>query len=152
MSGLALSMATYGVSYICVSIVPWFSLALVFVFLAHIAGGGNWMMSSYALQTEIPDELRGRVLSVDMMIASIAVAISSVAASILESHMSTRLLVACCGSITLLYADRLAPGHAAAERAGAGRDRRQNASVRGCGGQLRPASERSRSSGIPCRP
>jgi MFS family permease len=104
MSGLAISMATYGLSYICVSIVPWFGLALVFVFLAHIAGGGNWMMSSYALQTEIPDELRGRVLSVDMMIASIAVAISSTTASVLESHISTRALIACCGSITLLYA------------------------------------------------
>jgi MFS family permease len=104
MSGLALSMATYGLSYLCVSIVPWFSLALVFVFLAHIAGGGNWMMSSYVLQTEIPDDLRGRVLSVDMMIASIAVATSSTIASVLESHMSTRALVACCGSITLLYA------------------------------------------------
>jgi hypothetical protein len=32
------------------------------------------------------------------------VATRSIAASVLESHISTRLLVACCGSITLLYA------------------------------------------------
>ncbi len=104
MSGLALSMAAYGLSYLCISVIPWFGLALVFVFIAHTAGGGNWMMSSYVLQTEIPDELRGRVLSMDMTIASLAVAVSSVTTSILESHISTRVLVACCGSITLVYA------------------------------------------------
>jgi MFS family permease len=104
MTGLAVSMAAYGVAYIGVSLVPWFALALVLVFVAHIAGGGNWVMSSYGLQVEVPDELRGRVFSLDMMIATLAISVSVLVVTVLESHMSTRVLIACCGSITLFYA------------------------------------------------
>jgi MFS family permease len=103
MTGLALSMATYGLSYIGVSFVTWFPLALVLVFTAHLAGGGNWVMSSYALQVEVPDELRGRVFSLDMMIATLAVSVSLLAVSAFESQASTRVLIACCGGVTLLY-------------------------------------------------
>ncbi len=104
MLGLALSMAAYGLSYLGVSVIPWFSLALLLVFVAHIAGGGNWMMSSYALQLEVPDELLGRVLSLDMMIAALTVGVSLLVTTALDSHISTRALIAGCGSITLLYA------------------------------------------------
>ena len=59
MPGLAMSMVGYGVAYLGVAASPWFWLALVLVVLAHVAGGGNWVMSNYALQLEVPDELRG---------------------------------------------------------------------------------------------
>ena len=39
------------------------------VVLAHLAAGGNWMMSNFALQTEVPDELRGRVFATDILFA-----------------------------------------------------------------------------------
>src|SRR5262249_42023766 len=81
--GLALSMAAYGLAYIGVSLTPWFSLALVLVVIAHLAGGGNWMMSNYALQLEVPDELRGRVFATDMMIATLAISISVLFAGVL---------------------------------------------------------------------
>jgi MFS family permease len=103
MSALAISMSTYGLAYIGVSLVSSFGLALVLVFIAHLAGGGNWVMSSYALQVEVPDALRGRVLSLDMTIATLAVSISLLAVSVLESSVSTRGLIAGCGAITLLY-------------------------------------------------
>ncbi|HEY1485254.1 MAG TPA: MFS transporter [Micromonosporaceae bacterium] len=104
MTGLALSMATYGLAYIGVSLIDSFGLALVLVFLAHVAGGGNWVMSSYALQVEVPDALRGRVLSLDMTIATLAVSISLLGVSALESTVGTRELIAGCGAVTLLYA------------------------------------------------
>ena len=104
MTGLAMSMATYGIAYLGVSAVPWFGLALGFVFMAHLAGGGNWVMSSYALQIEVPDTLRGRVFALDMMIATLAVSVSLLAVSALESVAGTRTLVAGCGAITLVYA------------------------------------------------
>jgi MFS family permease len=102
--GLALSMSIYGVSYIGISLARWFPLVLVLVVLAHIAGGGNWAMSSYALQLEVPDRMRGRLLSLDMMIATMAVSLSLLTISVLEAHTSTRVLVAGCGAVTLVYA------------------------------------------------
>jgi hypothetical protein len=77
---------------------------LVLVVIAHMAGGGNWMMSNYALQTEVPDTLRGRVFAADMMIAMVAVSISQAAAGALTDQVGPQLVIAVCGSVTLLYA------------------------------------------------
>src|SRR5690606_4901091 len=48
--GLGISMAAYGVAYLGVSVSRWFLLTLVLVLVAHLAGGGNWTMSNFALQ------------------------------------------------------------------------------------------------------
>jgi MFS family permease len=102
--GLAISMAVYGLAYIGVGFAPWFALALPLVTLAHVAGGGNWMMSSFALQIEVPDRLRGRVFAADMMVATLAVSVSQLGAGALVDHVDTRVLIAACGATTLLYA------------------------------------------------
>jgi MFS family permease len=101
--GLALSMAGYGIAYLGVSVAPWFALALPLVALAHFAGGGNWAMSNFGLQTEVPDELRGRVFATDLMIATLAVSASQLASGAAVDHVSPRLLIALSGLITLLY-------------------------------------------------
>jgi MFS family permease len=103
LAGLSISMIVYGVSYLGVSVAMWFPLVLVLVVVAHIAGGGNWTMSNFALQAEVPDELRGRVFAFDQMIAMLAVSASLLAVGALEGHVSTRVLVASCGAVTLVY-------------------------------------------------
>jgi MFS family permease len=103
MPGLAVSMAAYGVAYLGVALTPWFAVALGCVVLAHMAGGGNWTMSNYALQTEVPDELRGRVLATDMMIVMLGVSVSTLLVGALVDHASARVLAAACGSVTLVY-------------------------------------------------
>lgn len=104
MTGLALSMATYGVCYVLVGVTPWFWLVLLLVVVAHTAGGGNWVLSNYALQTEIPDELRGRVFAADVMIAMVAVSLSQAVAGYFTDLAGPQLVIAVCGTITLLYA------------------------------------------------
>ncbi|WP_432835758.1 MFS transporter [Dactylosporangium sp. CA-092794] len=102
--GLALSMALYGVAYIGVSLLTWFPLVLAGVVLAHLAGGGNWMMSNFVLQTEVPDALRGRVFATDFMLATLSVAVSQLAVGAFIDHTDPRLLIAASGATTLLYA------------------------------------------------
>lgn len=102
--GLAVSMAAYGLAYLGASVSPWYPLVLVFVTVAHTAGGGNWVMSNYALQLEVPDRLRGRVFATDMMIATLAISVSLLIVGGLVDVLDPRLLVACCGAATLLYA------------------------------------------------
>jgi MFS family permease len=103
MPGLAVSMAVYGVGYLGVAASPWFWLALVGVVVAHMAGGGNWMMSNYALQIEVPDALRGRVFAADMMIATLAISISLLVVGAVVDRVPPRVVVAACGAVTLLY-------------------------------------------------
>ncbi len=103
MPGLAVSMAAWGLAYLGVALVYWFPAVLALVVLAHLAGGGNWAMSSYALQTEVPDELRGRVFATDIMLATLAVSVSQLIIGGLVDAVDLRVLVGACGAVTLLY-------------------------------------------------
>ncbi|GGQ39030.1 MFS transporter [Couchioplanes azureus] len=102
--GLAVSMSLYGLSYLGVALVPWFPLVLMLVFLAHFAGGTNWVLSNYALQGEVPDRLRGRVFATDMMLATLAISISQLGAALVVDRVDLRVIVISCGLITLVYA------------------------------------------------
>jgi len=102
--GLAISMSLYGVSYLGVALSPWFWLVLVLVFLAHFAGGTNWVLSNYALQGEVPDRLRGRVFATDMMLATLSIAASQLGAAAIVDHVDERIVLAACGLITVTYA------------------------------------------------
>lgn len=102
--GLALSMAAYGVFYLGVALAPWFALVLVCIFFAHLAGGGNWVMSGFAIQKRVPDELRGRVNATDTMVAMLAVTMSQLVVGLFVDSISPRILIACCAATTLGYA------------------------------------------------
>ncbi|GAA0720780.1 MFS transporter [Dactylosporangium roseum] len=102
--GLAVSMAIYGISYLSVSLLTWFPLVLLGVVVAHLAGGGNWMMSNYVLQAEVPDALRGRIFATDVMLATLSVSVSQLAVGALVDRVDPRPLIAACGAVTLLYA------------------------------------------------
>ena len=56
------------------------------VFVAHFAGGSNWVMSNYALQGEVPDRLRGRVFATDMMLATLAISVSQLVVAAVVDH------------------------------------------------------------------
>ncbi len=103
-TGLALSMSLYGLGYLGVAFTPWFPLVLLLVFVAHFAGGSNWVLSNFALQAEVPDRLRGRVFATDMMLATLAIAISQLGASAVVDHVDQRTVLAVCGLITVVYA------------------------------------------------
>ncbi|HEX5597662.1 MAG TPA: MFS transporter [Micromonosporaceae bacterium] len=102
--GMALSMSAYGLSYLGASMVSWFPLVLLFVFVAHFAGGSNWTMSSFALQSEVPDRLRGRVFATDMMLATLAVSVSQLVVAGVVDHIDERVVLAGGGLVTLIYA------------------------------------------------
>src|SRR2546430_558133 len=75
--GLAVAMLVYGVSYLAIATFLWLPAVVGLILLAHGAGASNWSMSSAAMQALIPDELRGRVLSVDLMIMTLVVIFGS---------------------------------------------------------------------------
>jgi MFS family permease len=102
--GLALSMSAYGLAYLGVSVTGWFPLVLVLVFVAHFAGGTNWVLSNYALQSEVPDRLRGRVFATDMMLATLAIAVSQLVAASVVDVVDERVVLAGCGLVTVVYA------------------------------------------------
>ncbi|AEV88352.1 MFS transporter [Actinoplanes sp. SE50] len=103
-TGLALSMGLYGLGYLGVAVTPWFPLVLLLVFVAHFAGGANWVLSNVALQAEVPDGLRGRVFATDLMLATLAIAVSQLGASAVVDRVDQAVVIAGCGLVTLVYA------------------------------------------------
>jgi MFS family permease len=57
----------------------------VLVFLAHLGGGAQWMLSSLGLQRAVPDAIRGRVFSADYALVTLAVAVSTLVAGAVAS-------------------------------------------------------------------
>ncbi|MFU8872094.1 MFS transporter [Micromonospora sp. SL4-19] len=104
LTGLALSMSLYGLAYVGASVVDWFPLVLVLVFLAHFGGGSNWVLSNYALQGEVPDRLRGRVFATDMMLATLAISASQLVVALVVDQVNERTVLAGCGLVTVVYA------------------------------------------------
>jgi predicted MFS family arabinose efflux permease len=74
------SMVSYGLAYALLPLAPTLHLAAVCVLLAHLGGGAQWVLSTYGLQVSTPDGMRGRVLSLDFGLATLAVGVSSLAA------------------------------------------------------------------------
>ncbi|MFI5842895.1 MFS transporter [Catenuloplanes sp. NPDC051500] len=102
--GLAVSMGVYGLAYATAAFVPWFPLLVALVFVAHFAGGTNWMLSNFALQGAVPDMLRGRVFATDLMLTTIAISISQLGVAAVVDHVNPRHIMVASGTVTLLYA------------------------------------------------
>ncbi|MFV2018004.1 MFS transporter [Micromonospora sp. LOL_023] len=104
LTALAASMSVYGLSYASVALVTWFPLVLVLVFLAHLGGGSNWVLSNYALQAVVPDRLRGRVFAADLMLATLAISVSQLLVASVIDTLDSRIILAACGLVTITYA------------------------------------------------
>lgn len=48
----------------------------IWVFVAHLGGGAQWTLSTYALQRIVPDRLRGRIFAFDYGLVTLAIAMS----------------------------------------------------------------------------
>lgn len=101
---LALSMALFSVAYLGAAATTTIWVALILVALGHVAGGANWMISTFALQSEVPDLLRGRIVAADIMIATLTIAVSQLVAGAFVDRVSPRVVIAAAGALTLTYA------------------------------------------------
>ncbi|MBC7639690.1 MAG: MFS transporter [Rhodoferax sp.] len=101
---LAGSMAVFGVSYLLLGVADRFWAVLVLLAVAHAGGGANWILSTYGLQTVVPDALRGRVFSADYTLATLIIAGSQVGFGLLSEVLPSRDLLALSGGLVLTYA------------------------------------------------
>lgn len=83
----SIASLTYCVVYAALPLAGVFGVALVLVFLAHLGGGAQWSMSTYGLQAETPDHVRGRVMALDYGLATLAIGISALLAGLLADAL-----------------------------------------------------------------
>jgi MFS family permease len=88
--GMGIFMMAAGLMYAMVSLSETLLFMVLFVMLAHMASGSNWVMSTVLLQRRAPDRFRGRVFSLEWLLFTVAQSISVTAAAlILEFDLLT---------------------------------------------------------------
>jgi MFS family permease len=85
--GIAGSFGIFALGYGLMPAAPWLFLAAACVFVAHLGGGAQWMLSSYGLQRAAPDEIRGRVFSFDYGLVTLTIAASTFLAGFLADRL-----------------------------------------------------------------
>jgi MFS family permease len=98
-----ISTLAYGVTYAVFPLAPVFAIALVLVTIAHLGGGAQWSMSTYGLQVATPDHMRGRVMSLDYGLATLAIGVSSIAAGLLADATGESIATWVLAAVAIVY-------------------------------------------------
>jgi MFS family permease len=91
--GISVSLVGVIVSYALFPLAPSIWLAGVLVFVAHLGGGAQWMLSTFGLQRATPDAIRGRVFSFDYGLVTLTITLSTILAGILSESLTPQAAV-----------------------------------------------------------
>lgn len=100
---IGLCGVVYGLGYATFALSPLLGLAALAVAVAHLGGGGQWMVSSYGLQREVPDALLGRMFAADFGLVTLTTSISTLAAGVLADAIGPVPTALLGGTLTLAW-------------------------------------------------
>jgi MFS family permease len=84
---IAACIFVFGLGYAALAMSHSLVIGLASIFFAHLGGGAAWQISTYGLQRETPDFIRGRVFSVDYGFVTLTMAMSSLASGVASDHV-----------------------------------------------------------------
>ena len=79
---IGIALGSFGIFYAFFPLMPSLLLALPFATFAHFGGGAQWALSTYGLQTKVPDHIRGRVFAFDVALITLTLALANVGAGL----------------------------------------------------------------------
>lgn len=91
--GILGSVITVVIAYGLFPLAPSIWIASLLVFVGHLGGGAQWMLSTYGLQRAAPDVIRGRVFSFDYGLVTLTISASTIVAGILSEQLAPNLAV-----------------------------------------------------------
>jgi predicted MFS family arabinose efflux permease len=101
---ITFAVLMFGAGYFALGTSKTLAVGLGAILFAHLGGGAAWQISSYGLQREAPDWIRGRIFSADYGFLTLTMALSSLAAGVLSDRIGP--VIATCGiaSLTIAWA------------------------------------------------
>ena len=96
-------MIGFGAGYTALALSTNLSLGLLSVLFAHLGGGAAWQISTYGLQRETPDVIRGRIFSADYGMVTLTMAMSGLAAGIASDRFGPAAATVGVASVCLLF-------------------------------------------------
>lgn len=101
---IAPCIGLFALGYLLLSLNLGYAISLACVWMGHMGGGAEWMASTYGLQREIPDELRGRIFAVDYGLATLGISLSSLVAGALADAYGASHVALLMSLLSLLLA------------------------------------------------
>lgn len=100
---IAFCVIAFGVGYMGLAISTALSVGFAAILFAHLGGGAAWQISTYGLQRETPDAIRGRVFSADYGFVTLTMAISGLSAGFLSDRFGPTMATIATASACLLF-------------------------------------------------
>lgn len=100
---IAFCVLGFGVGYAALAFSTTLSLGFVAILFAHLGGGAAWQISTYGLQRETPDAIRGRIFSADYGFVTLTMALSALSAGIAADHFGATAATVGTASVCLLF-------------------------------------------------
>jgi len=94
----------FGCGYSALALSPTLAIGLVAIFFAHLGGGASWQISTYGLQRETPDHIRGRVFAADYGFVTLTMSVSSLFTGIAADQLGPVRATIITASAALLFA------------------------------------------------
>jgi MFS family permease len=87
---ITFAVLLFATGYAGLGLAPSLALGLVAIFVAHLGGGAAWQVSTYGLQRESDDSIRGRVFSADYGMMTLSMSVSSLIAGVFADRVGAR--------------------------------------------------------------
>lgn len=100
---IVLGFLVIGTGYLLFGLATTVLIAMSLVFVAHMAWGSNWTLSSALLQRLTPDHIRGRIFSMDLGMVTLTLAFSTFVTGVASDRYSPHLVAIGLGVIFITY-------------------------------------------------
>jgi len=101
---ISVAVAVFGLGYIGLALSPSLLIGSIAICLAHLGGGAQWLTSTFGLQREVPDHIRGRVFAVDYGLVTLTMSFSSLLVGAMSDRFGPRAATAGTASLCLAWA------------------------------------------------
>src|SRR5437016_1162416 len=101
---ITLSVLVFGAGYVGLGLSHSLLVGATAIFIAHLGGGAQWQTSTYGLQREVPDWIRGRVFAADYGFVTLTMAVSSLCAGILSDRLGATTATVTIASLSVGWA------------------------------------------------
>jgi predicted MFS family arabinose efflux permease len=101
---IAICVLTFGIGYTALALSPALSFGMAAVFFAHLGGGAAWQISTYGLQRETPDFIRGRVFSADYGMLTLTMSLSALGTGIASDQFGPLRATIATASLCVVFA------------------------------------------------
>ena len=100
---IAFCVLAFGAGYAALAVSKTLGAGIAAIAFAHLGGGAAWQISTYGLQREVPDHIRGRVFSADYGFVTLTMALSGLGAGVASDRFGATAATLATASVCIAF-------------------------------------------------